>query len=116
MSITIIDDSPTLVEQLQFLIELDKSQTEKHDALLREMGVKLYPLEAEDTLKVSYQLTVAYFGRVERQLRTILAILADTSVVVSTSVDELNRGESLIVSVIDRLREVQGIIKARQQA
>lgn len=107
---------PTRTEKLQFNLELDYAQsTRHHDNVKVVMGGNMPVVSDGDTLRVKYDVHCQYFGEVVERLTAIREILTDPSVIFKAELGELEHGESLIVSVVDRLREVQAAIAARKQ-
>lgn len=106
---------PTRQEQLKFVLSLEKSQATRHQTAINYILDGRTPQQNEgDQLKVSYSVAIGYFGDVAGKLVALSSILSDHSVILDADVEELVNGESLIITVIDRLRDVQRVIAERK--
>ena len=95
------------VEQLKIGMRLNKAQCDKHQAAIAAIAQYSPSIIDGDLLSLNYSLACEYIGNVEQGLRAVLSILKDRNVVRSVSLDELRYGESLIVEVLDHIREIQ---------
>lgn len=116
--VTVSVYTPTRTEHLQVRMDLNKSAGDRHAENLKLLLGSRNPESflSGDTLKVTYDFYCHYLGNVEKCLRAVSAMCADPGVVVNASIDELNFGESVLISCVDHLRRIQQDVRARTEA
>jgi len=104
-------------EQRRFKLELDKGQADKFRDQLSvfppHIGDAANAMIAGDELKITYDVNINYWGNVVPCLEALKKILSDPAVVLSVQLEELRHSECLIATVLDKVREVQEIIRQR---
>lgn len=102
------DEALTRIEELKINLKLNYDGAVRH-----RDDVKLVLGNSPDvctrpgeTKEINYKFWVEYLGRTEEKLKAINRIIADESAVVTCSIDELNYGRSLIVSVVAQLTRI----------
>ncbi len=105
------------LERLAFHLALDKTKADIHakDAK-RVLGHDLPEVATGDTLKLTYALSIEYWGDVAERLEAMNRILADTDVVVDISTQELKHGTCLIEEVFNRIATAKRLIAERHSA
>ena len=108
-----IEELRTLTERLHFDLRLDKTMVEAHAADIRLVsGVEIPKMLVEgDTYHVTYDVWLTYFGAVEARLRAMNRLLTEPELVKQVSLDELNRGESLFVGIVQQIEALKAKLK-----
>jgi hypothetical protein len=97
-------------EDLRFEVELNAEQCDRHlESVKTVLAVRDLPFNVQecDTLKVTYNLSIGYWGDVVQRLTALLAILDDPAAIGCINTKELVHGQCLIQSVFEKLGEVQ---------
>jgi hypothetical protein len=111
-----IDELRTLTERLHFDLRLDKTLTEAHaDDIELITGVKSMTMLEGDTYHVTYDVWLSYFGAVEVRLRALNRLLTEPESVKQVSLEELTRGESLFVGIIQQIEALKAKLQAKPQ-
>lgn len=110
--------NPLRTETLRINFELNKQHADRHResivTILRATDKRGMPdIREGDTFKLNYQFCIDYFGSIANVLTAVCNLLDDPELVADVELHELEHGESLIVSVLDKLREAQAIIARR---
>jgi hypothetical protein len=110
---------PTKTEKVKFNLILDSISNKKYKKELEIFGDAVRELSAtvknDNTLDLSYTVHIDYFERTSKCLNAILSMLRDPGIVFNVSIEELKHGKSLIFDVINRITEIQKIIKERNE-
>jgi hypothetical protein len=95
-------------ERLHFELDVNKQQAAAHaEDIFTVMG-KDPPMPQEgDTLKVTYDVWLSYFGTVEARLSAIASLLDVPDLVHRVSLDELQCGHSILVNVVRQIETLQ---------
>jgi hypothetical protein len=108
------DDLPTRSEEVVFFLNLDAEKARKHKQSAKIiLGGDPTNVADGDTLKLTYTLSIQYWGDIVTRLKAIQRILEDPNVLVSVSTEELKHGRCLIQDVFTELAKVQEQIAAR---
>jgi hypothetical protein len=97
-------------------MELTKDAADKHEdavkTLIRNLKTQL---RDGDTLKVTYDFIVQYYGDIVRKLQAVGVICSDPSVVVTASCGELEEGRILVYEVLKKLDHVIQLARQRDE-
>jgi len=97
----------TRLERLTIKMALKADEVHRHQSAIDTVLAGRPPnLGEDDIMNLDYTMVAEYIGDVERKLRAIRSILKDRDVVARVSIDELQHGESLFVSIIDHIRAI----------
>jgi hypothetical protein len=105
----------TRTEQLHFLLAVNKQQAETYAADIRTIvgdqdSSDIWTTSAlpeDGTLKITYDVWLNYFGHVETKLAAITRLLDVPDLVQKISLDELQRGHSILIDIIRRIETLQ---------
>lgn len=108
-------DTPSRSEEVAFFLNLDADKAAKHKQAAKVIlgGSDPANVRDGDTLKLTYTLSIQYWGDVVTRLKAIQRILEDPNVLVSVSTEELKHGRCLIQDVCVELAKVQEQFAAR---
>src|SRR5208282_6106105 len=91
----------TRSERLRFRLCLDKARIEAHGDDIRTVLGGDPPETVEgDTLRMTYEVGLHYFGNVETRLAAINRLLTIPDLINGVSLEELNYGQSVLVGVV----------------
>lgn len=97
-------------ENVRFKIKLDHTLASKYRQRLdATMGIKSRT-DPEDTLTVTYDLFIDYFGEVYANLQ-LISEMADAGAIVTGDLVKLNEGTVLIKEVIESLYKIRNKIR-----
>lgn len=121
MSHTVFEGAPTRSEKISITLKLNKSKVDKHKVAVATLVNSCTPncpnftdtVKKDDTVSLTYEFNAFYFGNVELNLLAILELLEDPEVIISADIQELIRGESLLVSVIEKMQTVRQKLESR---
>jgi len=101
-------ERPTRVEQLKFVLTLDRQKIEANADDVRTLhGGSVPILTNSDDLTLTYTVFCEYFGDVARRLAALNRLLDVPGLPVLIDVEELNHGHSLIVGVARQIEALQ---------
>ena len=102
------DELRTRTERLHFDLCLDKTLADTHAADIELItGVKQIPMVEGDTYHVTYDVHLSYFGAVEKRLEAVNRLLNSPELVKQVTLEELTRGQSLFVGIIQQIEAIK---------
>ncbi len=107
---------PERVENTTIKMELDYEATKKH----REAVELLIPnfqgaVKPGDTLRISYDFLIEYFGNVNANLQAIRELCEDPNIVVAASCNRLQKGSCVLFDTLKAFENIIEQIKAREE-
>lgn len=107
----LLGEGLTRAERLRIQLVLNSALANEYKTEVESLVKGTFPVNAGDTLTVTYEFCVEYFGQVVEKLRAITTLLRNPNVVRTVNLDELRHGESVIVAVLDEIRKVQACLQ-----
>jgi hypothetical protein len=105
---TLIEGRATCSEKLRFELDLNQAQATEHaDDIRLVLGQDPPVVQDADTLKLSYEVFVQYFGDVEAKLNAMRRLLGVPGLTRRVSLDELQHGHSIIVGIVQQIEAIQ---------
>jgi hypothetical protein len=101
-------------DKLQFQLDLNKDKVEKHlkhIAIILGQKEFIVKLDADDMLKINYDLHIQYFGDVVERLEALNSVLNDPEVLLNISTKELRVGFCLIENIFKQIEAIKTRLK-----
>lgn len=108
----------TREERLRIQIKLDRQKAQSHqDDVTKVMNGNggnwsMPNMGNEDVLNVNYTFSCLYLNRIDETLAAICRILDDSEIVLSADINEFKHGESLLVNIVDKIRNIQNRLES----
>jgi hypothetical protein len=96
----------TRSEEVNFKIEFNREQVDLHRDLIHNFLQYIPTLTNGDDLNLTYTIYIDYIGNIVKCL-SALETLLDAGVIIKADHEELNYGRSLIISVLNKIDDVQ---------
>ena len=101
-------------ERLKLNLSLNAKQSKKYSKAIDIVVGKEFPVVYEgDTLNLTYEVNVEYWGQTATRMAAILQLLDDPTLVCYADVEELRHGYSIIVELVKLIEEVQKRVASR---
>lgn len=102
----------TRVENIQIDFEFDSEKYRRVQKEVEQLTNGLYPIDNNDKLQLKYEFCICYWGKIERDLKSLLILLEKAQDSFTSVNSQLIDGAScLLMRVVERLQEVKAAIE-----